>query len=60
MRIFATRGFDPGAQPRTTVGQLKVADVGAMQAEELGLGTTGHQLLQPLAAMVLGIGRTWL
>ena len=41
-------------RPRTTVASLKVP-MGSMQRQDLFAGATRHQLLQHLAAVVLGI-----
>ena len=49
------QGFDPSPQAADDRGELERADVGAVQREDLLAGTTGHQLLQHLAAVVLRI-----
>ena len=52
---LTAEGFNPCPQATHHGGELEGADVGAVQREDLLAGTTGHQLLQHLAAVVLGI-----
>jgi len=51
---FATQAFDPGAQPPHHGGQLEGAEVGAMQAEDVGVGTTATNSSSTLAPWCWG------
>ena len=52
---FSTQGLNTSAQPPHHRGQLEGADVGALQGENVLIGTRCHQFLEHLASVVLRI-----
>ena len=52
---LASQSLDLGPQAAHHGGQLEGADVGPMQHQNLWVGAGGHQFLQHLAAVVVGI-----